>query len=76
MLKPENFKKAHVSIRNLPYQMFTEHSEGGVLGRGRVIWTRDQFGAKRPHSAMAYVEEIGTILVDPRWLKMADAPGL
>ena len=72
MLKPETFRTAHVTLHHMPYQMLAGHTEGGVLSRGRIIWTRDHAAASRPaHSTMAFVEEIGTVLIDSRWLRTA-----
>ena len=72
MVKPETFQTPLITLRNTPYDMLTGHSEGGVLGRGRVIWTPDpSVPSKRPRSTTAFVEEIGTVIIDGRWLKSA-----
>ena len=74
MLKPQVFQQANVAVRNLPYTVLEESlrdsvDTGGVLGSGQLVWTEDSFAVRpRPHSARAYVDGIGMVMVDPRWL--------
>lgn len=77
MLKPQGFQQENVAIRNLPYIAMEDSlreslDAGGVLGSGQVVWTEATVAARpRPHSAMAYVDGIGVVRVDPRWLNPA-----
>ncbi len=74
MLKPQLFQKQHIATRNLPYIVMEDSlreaiDAGGVLGSGQVVWTETAFPARpRPHTAMAFVDGIGMVRVDPRWL--------
>lgn len=74
MLRPQVFQQANVAVRNLPYTVLEESlrdsiDTGGVLGSGQLVWTEMSFTASpRPHSAIGFVDGIGMILVDPRWL--------
>ncbi len=45
---------------------------GGMLPGGQVVWTKELFsGDEPPRTALAYVDGLGMILLDPRWLKHA-----
>jgi hypothetical protein len=45
---------------------------GGVLAKGELVWVRTLFDAeKRPISISAFVDDIGIISLDPRWLVAA-----
>lgn len=74
MLKPQVFQQANVAVRNLPYTVLEESlrdsiDTGGVLGSGQLVWTESLLPARpRPHSAIGFVDGIGMIRVDPRWL--------
>ncbi len=74
MLKPQIFQQANVAIRNLPYTVLQESlrdsiDSGGVLGSGQLVWTESSFTVRpRPCSAIAFVDGIGMVCVDPRWL--------
>ena len=74
MLKPQVFQQANVALRNLPYTVLEGSfrdpiDTGGVLGSGQLVWTESSFPAQpRPHIARAYVDGIGMVMVDPRWL--------
>ena len=77
MLRPDAFQRPHIALGNLPYQVVTESStpslpEGGVLKTGRVVWTRELLTRARHRQALAFIEDIGTVLLDSRWLKTAD----
>lgn len=74
MLKPQVFQQAHIAVHNLPYTVLEgslrdSTDTGGVLGSGQLVWTESLFASRpRPHSAIAYVDGIGMVRVDPRWL--------
>ncbi len=74
MLKPQVFQQANVAFRNIPYTVLEGSlrdsiDTGGVLGSGQVVWTENSMKAlPRPHSARAFVDGIGMVMVDPRWL--------
>lgn len=74
MLKPQVFQQANVAFRNMPYTVLEGSlsdsiDSGGVLGSGQLVWTEDCLPAiARPHSARAFVDGIGMVMVDPRWL--------
>ena len=74
MSRPQAFQQSHVALRNLPYAYadgsLSEPSDlGGVLGSGQIVWTEQAFASRvRPSSAVGFVEGIGMVHVDPRWL--------
>ena len=74
MHRPEEFQQPHVALRNIPYlwadaSTRDKLSEGGVLGSGRILWTQNACGSRtRSGDAIAFVDGIGTIFVDSRWL--------
>lgn len=74
MLKPQGFQQENVAIMNLPYIAMEDSlreslDAGGVLGSGQIVWTETAFVTRpRPHSAMAYIDGIGVVRIDPRWL--------
>ena len=74
MVKPETFQKPCVALRHVPY-LFEENSPtGGVLGRGQTVWVQNDCDPqKAPHAARAFVENVGVVSLDPRWLVSADA---
>jgi hypothetical protein len=50
--------------------------DGGVLGKGQLIWTCIDDGAKeRPHSVTAFVDDLGLIWLDPRSLMREGSVG-
>ena len=74
MLKPQLFQQANVTVRNLPYTVlegsFRDSIDtGGVLGSGQLVWTEDSVSIRpRLHIAVCFVDGIGMVHVDPRWL--------
>ena len=78
MLKPQMFQKPYVAVRHVPYicgdgSNKTDSASGGVLGRGQTVWTEETFDMRRARErAIAFVEEIGVISLDPRGLVSAD----
>ena len=77
--KPEAFQKQHVAFRHIPYvcdEAANDRSShtGGVIGRGETVWTTETFETGHcPASAKVFVESVGVISLDPRWLVRADA---
>ena len=76
-MRPELFEQPFVAIRNLPYLCEDSngagHSSGGVLGVGQTVWGENQARHKsKLHPARAYVEGVGIVSLDPRWLVRAD----
>ena len=74
MVKPSAFQNSFVALSNTPYLCSDDlgkekTASGGVLSRGQIVWLRDIFNPfSRPRSTTAFVEGIGLISVDPRWL--------
>ncbi len=74
MLKPQGFQQENIAVRNLPYIAMEDNlresqDAGGVLGSGQIVWTEAALATRPlPHSAMAYIEGIGVVRIDPRWL--------
>ncbi len=79
MPPPQTFQQSHVALQNLPYAYAENTSTeafpfGGVLGLGQVVWTEQAYASRiRPKSALAFVEGIGMVHVDPRWLTCVSA---
>lgn len=82
MTKPENFGQTRVLKQNMPYQCQSQHTagmplSGGVLGKGQVVWVEPPpDGTRLPsrrgsRSISGYVEDIGVISLDPRFLAHA-----
>lgn len=79
MLRPAIFQRPYVAFRHIPYlrggQSETEScpGSGGVLGRGQTVWTQKAYDPRNtPPQALAFVEEIGVVSLDPRGLVPAD----
>lgn len=79
MMKPETYGETCVIVRNLPYECEDDRrgpsTAGGVLGKGSVVWVERRDGnrngsvsSSRTGSVTAYVEGIGVVSVDPRYL--------
>ena len=78
MDKPEAFGQANVALHNIPYvcgdgSTGQVSSFGGVLQRGRTVWTVETYHPqRRPLSVAAFVDDLGIVSLDPRWLIRAD----
>ncbi len=79
MVKPAIFQQPYVTARNVTYA-YTDESVAnqpsleGVLGSGQVVWVRETYAPRaRPRSAVGFVDGIGIVVVDPRWLTRAQA---
>ena len=74
MLRPEVYSQSYVAIRPTPYlcgETASPGSPGGVLRRGQTVWTRET-PKGYPGSAPVYVDGIGIVSLDTRWLVRAD----
>ncbi len=78
MLRPDVYRQPHVALQHIPYicgggSTIRDSSSGGVLGRGQTVWTSDNCQSKTYQSlTSAFVEGIGIVSLDPRWLVRAD----
>jgi hypothetical protein len=72
--KPVAFGQSYVATHNIPYDCADSKvplgmSHGGVLKRGQMVWLEEALSvAKRPRTVTAYVEGVGLVAIDPRWL--------
>jgi len=72
------FQNAYVTLRNIPYlcedaSPLEGTLSGGVLATGQMVWTREVYEFEnRPQSTIAFVEDIGIVSLDPRWLVRSD----
>jgi hypothetical protein len=77
MNKPQEFQAACLASQNMPYLFAAEYPpapvrDGGVLGKGQLVWTCKVDGAKeRPREVAAFVEGVGLISLDPPSLMRA-----
>jgi hypothetical protein len=76
-VKPPAFQKRYLALQPIPYSFLETSgrtsSTGGVLRSGQCVWLDDAIQRNhRPKSVQAFVESIGLVLVDPRWLKKGD----
>jgi hypothetical protein len=75
MTRPQEFQKAYRATRNTPYLRGSPLAlaSGGVLAQGKLVWLQSTFSAEtRPISISAFVDDIGIITLDPRWLAIAN----
>jgi hypothetical protein len=76
MFRPDVFKQPYCAIRAVPYLCgdgSAQDSSGGVLGRGQTVWTKEAYESKGyPASAVAFVDGVGIVSLDTRWLVRAD----
>jgi hypothetical protein len=69
MLKPNNYDNSSTCLRSVPYEFADEDGgrmAGGVLGKGRVIWTSVSKVERNP--VRAYIDGIGLVFVDGRFI--------
>jgi hypothetical protein len=74
MTKPNEFREVYIAIQNIPYlrESLQDFASGGVLAKGQLVWVQTIFDAEeRPNSIYAFVDDIGIILLDHRWLAVA-----
>ena len=81
MLRPADFTKPHRTTNVAPYQMIASPSDlpersssnGGVFHRGQIVWVQESpTPVSVPNTAVGYVDGLGHVLVDARFLKMVD----
>ena len=78
MQRPDSFQLPYVVMRNLPYRSIqdsfeAEQRDGGVLRTGETVWTVEDYRLGRcPRSATAFVDGVGVVALDPRWLAQAN----
>lgn len=76
MARPQVFKNSYVALHSIPY---TEVDAGepstrvgnGVVGAGQVVWA-DHLHQRQPARVTAFVESVGVVSLDPRWLVTPD----
>jgi hypothetical protein len=87
MRKPNKFREACVVVQDLPYLRESPQNlaSGGVLAKGQLVWVQTMFHAEeRSNSISAFVDDVGIISLDARWLAVpkfidseaADNPGV
>jgi hypothetical protein len=74
MNRPHDYDEVRVTVRNMTYQYEDEHfngmhKTGEVLSKGQVVWIRKSPGLA--HAISAYVEGVGLVTIDPRFLVRA-----
>jgi len=81
MNRPPQFQAPSLATQNIPYLLAAEPAspithDGGVLRKGRLVWTCEVYGSKeRPHAVTAFVDDLGLISLDPHSLMRADSVG-
>ena len=81
MTRPNEFREVYIAIQNIPYlrEYPQDFASGGVLAKGQLVWVQTMFDAEeRQNSISAFVDDIGIISLDTRWLAVAnpDVSGL
>ncbi len=83
-MRPADFTTPHRTSNITPYQMITNPSDlpergssnGGVFHRGQIVWTQDSPAhTSVPSTTLGFVDGLGHVLVDPRFLKRVDPAG-
>jgi hypothetical protein len=76
MFRPDVFKQPYVAIRHIPYlcrDASGQDAPGGVLSKGQMVWTQESYESKGyPPSAIAFVDGVGIVSLDTRWLVRPD----
>ena len=74
MNRPQEFQAACRAAQNMPYRFvsgfFDDTADsGGVLSKGQLVWTcREENRTRRTISIKAFVDDLGVISLDSRWL--------
>lgn len=81
MLRPTRYQHPSVPTRNLPYASaagdVVSDECGGVLSTWQLVWTEHPCGVHAPaHAAVAFVDGIGEIVVDPHCLMNINLNGM
>jgi hypothetical protein len=75
MGRPQSFKHAFVALRSIPYTegegLPSPAPCGGVIGKGQMVWA-SHLHQWNPSEAKAFLESVGVVSLDPRWLVPAD----
>ena len=80
MNRPQEFQAVCRAVQNMPYRFASGSSDdaadsGGVLGKGQLVWTcRRENTTGRPTSITAFVDDLGLISLDSRWLTSEAIP--
>jgi hypothetical protein len=76
MNRPPQFQSPRLAIQDTPYMLAAVTYDGGVLEKGQLVWTCEAYGAKeRPHSVIAFVDDLGLIWLDPHSLTRGEPEG-
>jgi hypothetical protein len=86
MTKPSEFREVYIATQNIPYlrESPQELVSGGVLAKGQLVWVQTIFDAEERPTISAFVDDVGVISLDARWLTaakftdyaVADIPGV
>ncbi len=73
MARPPSFKYSYIALHNIPYTEGdgTASACGGVVPQGEVVWT-NHLHQKHPAQVTAFLEPVGVVCLDPRWLVPPD----
>ena len=73
MTKPSEFREVYIAIQNIPYlrESPQELVSGGVLAKGQLVWVQTMFNAEERPTISAFVDDVGVISLDARWLAVA-----
>ena len=73
MAKPRAFKQSYIALHSIPYTEGGDGSDhkaeisGGVLGIGQTVWA-DHLHQWQPARVTAFLDSVGVVSLDPRWL--------
>lgn len=74
LMKPQEHGESYTVMENAPYEIEGDSpigmtSDGGVIGKGQVVWVRKQSGERFLQAIVsAYTEKLGMISLDSRFL--------
>lgn len=80
-MRPEGFTRPCRTSNITPYQIITHpadipergSSNGGVFHRGQIVWTQSSEASQTlAHTTAGFVDGLGYVLLDPRYLKEAE----
>ena len=75
-LRPAIFCVRYVASQPTPYSFSSKHQPslaGGVLRGGQPVWLEPSVLQFRGGNVQAFADQLGVILLDPRWLLRKDA---
>lgn len=72
MARPYGYKHTFVALHSIPYtegdgSAYHNEFSGGVLGAGELVWA-NHLHQSQPSRVTAFVESVGVVSLDPRWL--------